>query len=58
MNKTTTELFELLEKWKFKMDFCKVNGYNPADDYFWDVADKVWENLCRRTNNEQTSEIS
>jgi hypothetical protein len=33
-----------LEKWIWKMEWCRKNGWNPADKIFWDMAESQYQN--------------
>lgn len=33
---------ELIDKWNFMMDYCKTNHFNPADSYYWGLAEIAW----------------
>lgn len=39
------------EKWIWMMNYCKFNGYPPANKYFWDKAEKAYR---KKVNNERT----
>lgn len=29
-------------KWIWKMDWCKSNGFNPANKYYWQLAEEAY----------------
>ena len=33
------------QKWSWKMDWCKKNGVPPANKYWWDAAEKAFNDL-------------
>lgn len=43
---------ELIDKWNFMMDYCKVNHFNPADSYYWSLAEIAWSKYLDRLENE------
>ena len=30
-------------EWLYRMDWCKANGYPPANSYFWELAGKSYK---------------
>ena len=29
-------------KWLFMMEYCKTNGWSPADSYYWSRAEEAY----------------
>lgn len=40
-----------MDKWSWKMDWCRKNCISPASYGIWDLAEKAWEEFKRPTSN-------
>lgn len=44
-----------IEKWFWKMDFCKTQGISPAQTWAWDLAEKQYQAMINPTELEGMS---
>lgn len=38
-----------MTKWQFKMNYCKVQGTPPAQEWAWDEAEKAYNSRIKLT---------
>lgn len=46
-----------MDKWSWKMDWCKKNGVGPGSFGMWDLAEKAWNvlNALQAINEVETT---
>lgn len=36
-----------MDKWSWKMDWCRKNFLSPANDWVWSMAERAWNEFKR-----------
>ena len=36
---------EKVIKWIFMMEYCRKNGWNPAESYYWNKAEEAYNQV-------------
>lgn len=44
-----------MDKWSWKMDWCKRNGVGPGSFGIWGQAEKAWEEFVKRDSGLKTA---
>ena len=42
IDKAIVQVCDNLEKWLFKMEFCRKAGFSPYNDLYWDLAEQAY----------------
>lgn len=40
-----------IKEWMWRMSFCKQRALNPSEKWAWELAGKMYEEMCNRGEN-------